>query len=196
MKFLGLFLFLVFLLSFYRKKHTQHQENVEESFWTRENQANHTRRKDISGLPYITIPLEKFPMGICDNSELKESEQALTELSEKKILNLCNQLKLQYGPANLTALSQCDQNYVSLCRTLVSYGECLLKLDFKKEARTVLEFGIECGTDLSKNYLLLADIYLLSADQTSFDRLRERALALDSPMKTSILKHLEEKATA
>ena len=72
MIFLGLFIFLIFLFAYLRKKDTHDQENRETAFWNREHEANHTRRQDISGLPYITIPLENFTMGICDSPEIKE----------------------------------------------------------------------------------------------------------------------------
>lgn len=197
MIFLGLFIFFIFLLAYFRKKSTKAQQEIEEAFWNRENEANHTRRQDISGLPYINIPLEKFPMNICDNEKIKECERALTALSSRKILNLNNQtntdLKLKYGPANLEELTEYDQNFATLCSTLVSYATALLELGYEQEARTVLEFGISCGSDHSQNYLLLADLYLGQKDAVSFRSLTERAEALDSPMKASILRRLAEK---
>ena len=114
MIFLGLFIFFIFLFAYLRKKSSAIQTNAEEEFWARENEANRTRRQDISGLPYITILFENFPMGIYDNSEIKACEETLTGLSEKKILNLGGQsntdLKLKYGPANLETLTECDDN--------------------------------------------------------------------------------------
>lgn len=200
MFYLSIFIFFLGLLSYYRKKGIAAQENAEETFWQREREANHTRRKDISGLPYITIPLEKFPMDICDNAELKEFERTLAELSAKKILNLGGQtnteLKLQHGPSNLDALTEYDQNFVTLCRTLVSYAECLSKLGFKAQAQEVLEFGISCGSDHSKNYLMLADFYLKQENSTAFRSLLTQAEALECPMKDTILKQLHEKEAA
>lgn len=197
MIFLGLFIFFIFLIAYYRKKETRNQEAVDTAFWKRENEANHTRRQDISGLPYITIPLEKFPMDICDNPEIKEFEQALTELSSKKILNLGNQsntdLKLKYGPANLDELDKCDENFSALCRTLVSYAECLLKFGYQKEAQFVLEFGISCGSDHSRNYCLLADLYSKQDKTDELNELLAKANSLDSLMKQSIVSYIEKK---
>ena len=101
MIFLGLFIFFIFLLAYYRKKGLRDQENIEEAFWERENEANHVRRKDISSLPYITIPLEKFPINICDDPKLIACEAKLKQLSDCRILNLEHQsntdLKMLYG---------------------------------------------------------------------------------------------------
>lgn len=197
MIFLGLFIFFIFLVAYYRKKGIRQQEALENEFWNRENEANHTRRQDISGLPYITIPLEKFTMDICDSPELKALESTLTELSTKKILNLSNQtntdLKLKYGVANLDELSAYDQNFSTLCGTLVSYAECLSKLGYPRQAQTVLEFGISCGSDHSRNYRMLADMY---AQQNQYQKLQEllaSANELNSPMKHTIVSHIEEK---
>lgn len=196
MIFLGLFIFFIFLLAFFRKRSTHEQESVEIAFWDRESKSNLTRRQDISGLPYITIPLEAFTMDICDSSELKSLEATLTELSTKKILNLSNQtntdLKLKYGPANLEALSEYDQNFATLCRTLVSYAECLQKQGFEKESQTVLEFGISCGSDHSGNYRMLADLYHAKHNSAQLESLLETAKELDSPMKASIISYVEK----
>lgn len=200
MIFLGLFIFFIFLLAYYRKKSTQQQETIEADFWNRENEANHTRRQDISGLPYITIPLENFTMDICDSSELKNLESALRELSSKKILNLGGQtntdLKLKYGAANLEALSEYDQNFSTLCATLVSYADCLLKLGYAKQAQTVLEYGVSCGSDHSRNYRMLADIYAGQNQSEKLHELLAKANELNSPMKQTIVSHIEEKLSS
>lgn len=195
MIFLGLFIFFIFLLAYYRKKGLREQEDIEQAFWDRENEANHVRRKDISGLPYISIPLEKFPINICGNEKLKECETELTRLSSAKILNLGNQtntdLKMKYGPANLDALGECHDNFITLCRVLVTYAETLLSLGYRDDARTVLSFGIDCGSDHSKNYELLAGLYQEQGDAAALGELLAKAKTLDTPMKQSIISHLE-----
>lgn len=196
MKFLGLFIFFVFLLAYFRKKSTRKQETVEQAFWDRENEANHVRKQDISGLPYITIPLENFSMAICDNQLLKEYEQTLTDLSTKRILNLNGEtntdLKLKYGPANLEALTEYDQNFITLCRTLADYGKCLLDLGYTAEAKTVLEFGVSCGSDHSQNYRMLSELYVAEGNKDALSQLLAHAQELNAPMKSSIITHLEE----
>lgn len=200
MGYLGIFIFIVFLLAYFRKRQTKHQNAVDEGFWSRENAANNIRRQDISELPYINIPLEKFPIGIWPDEDLKEQENVLTALSSKQILNLGNQtntdLKLQYGPANLAILTDCEQNFTTLCRTLVTYADHLQKLGHQTEAQTVLEYGISCGSDISRNYLMLADLYIAQNQPAKIDELIEKASQLDSLMKTSIITHLEEKKNA
>ena len=179
MIFLGLFIFFVCMFAYLRHKSTAAEEAAAESFWNRENEANHTRRKDISGLPYITI---------------------LQSLAGQKILNLGGKtntdLKLEYGVANLETLSACDENYTTLCRTIYEYAECLKKLGHDAEAVRVLECGIACGSDHSGNYRMLADYYLNAKDSAALDRLLASARALESPRQSAIVALLEEKVNA
>lgn len=163
-------------------------------FWNREDQANQIRRKDISNLPYITIPLEKFPIGISDDEELTDYENDLKTLASRKILNLSHQsntdLKLAYGPANLPALSEYDQNYTTLLRNLVAYADCLIKNGFKAEAVPVLEFGISIDSDIRANYTLLAELYKEQGNASKIQELIDKAAALDSMMRSAILEQL------
>lgn len=197
MRFLGLFIILCSVFAYLRKRQTRQQNNIEDSFWEKEQKANLTRRKDISGLPYITIPLDKFPIGICENDSVRECENTLKTLSDKKILNLGaktnTELKLEYGLANLNALTEYEQNFNTLCQTLLSYATALMQAEQNAAAQTVLEYGIEIGSDMSQNFLLLADLYHTNGTPERITELIEKAEQLDSLMKNSILEKLNQK---
>ena len=192
--FLGLFIIFLSVAAYYRKRATAQQKKVTEDFWSREDQANQIRRKDISNLPYITIPLEKFPIGISDDEELTDYENDLKTLASRKILNLSHQsntdLKLAYGPANLPALSEYDQNYTTLLRNLVAYADCLIKNGFKSEAVPVLEFGISIDSDIRANYTLLAELYKEQGKTAKILELIDKAASLESMMRSAILEQL------
>ena len=192
--FLGLFIIFLSVAAYYRKRATAQQKKVTEDFWSREDQANQIRRKDISNRPYITIPLEKFPIGISDDEELTDYENDLKTLASRKILNLSHQsntdLKLAYGPANLPALSEYDQNYTTLLRNLVAYADCLIKNGFKSEAVPVLEFGISIDSDIRANYTLLAELYKEQGKTAKIQELIDKAASLDSMMRSAILEQL------
>ena len=163
-------------------------------FWKRESLANNTRLKDLSGLPYITIPFDKFPIGMYENDLLKKYEAALQDLSGRKIVNLGIQtntdLKITYGTASLPALTEYEQNFTTLCQTLTAYAGQLLELGHADDARTVLEYGITIGSDLSQNYLLLAGIYQSAGETGRIQDLLASAEQLDSLMKRSIVEKL------
>lgn len=60
MPFLGLFIAVVCLFTFFRKRSNRSQENVTDRFWKRESIANNTRLQDLSGLPILPYLLTNF----------------------------------------------------------------------------------------------------------------------------------------
>ena len=183
MPFLGLFIAVVCLFTFFRKRSNRSQENVTDRFWKRESIANNTRLQDLSGLPYITIPFDKFPIGMYENDLLKNYENTLQTLSGQKIVNFGTQtntdLKITYGTASLPALTEYEQNFTTLCQTLTAYAGQLFELGHTDDARTILEYGISIGSDLSQNYLLLAKIYQSSGENGRIRELLASAEQLD-----------------
>lgn len=191
----GTIIFAV-VLSFSLKKTRRETNQVSERFWEREAASNLTRKVSPDTLPYIHIPIETFPIRKHQDSVLDKCEKILLSLKDRKILNLTGKtatdLKSAYGPANLPLLDECDMNYTELVRTIADYGSRLHELGFDNECITVLEFGIDILTDISANYKLLAVLYAQRNEPDKIARLRETAGGLDSLMKNSILKSLEE----
>ena len=158
-------------------------------------EANHVRKKDISGLPYINIPFEDFSIGAFPDEKIIELETTLESFRGKKILNLTGQtntdLKMQYGPANLAALTEYDQNFTDLLHILSNYSSRLLELEHRDAAVSVLEFCVDIGSDVSTHYTTLAKCYQDAGQTDKINILREKVSALDSLMKASILQKLD-----
>ena len=118
--FLTIFLVFIAILTYYLKKNDSAQAKIEEDFWNKERKANAVRKQDISKLDYITIPLEKIPQPL-----QTPCEEALFTLAKKPMLNLTGisntDLKLQYGTANLTILSEYDNNFSEMVALLPEY---------------------------------------------------------------------------
>lgn len=192
---LGLFIIFITLISFYRKRSDRRQQETEEQFWEREHQANLVRRKDISGLSYISIPFEDFSIGVFSDEQLQDATQRLETLRGKKILNLTGltntDLKMQYGPANLPTLMECDQNFTDLLLALTDYSNRLIELEHMDAAIPVLEFGIEVGSDVTSHYTTLAAYYKAGGHIEKLKDLQEKAATLNSLSKTSILQKLD-----
>lgn len=190
---------LVSILAIFRNRSTRAMHQAQESFMEKEQRANMTRRQDISNLDYIRIPLETFPISQYHDDKLETLEKTLTGLSSRKILNLSGisntDLKLQYGAANLPVLSECDANFTSLARTIASYGERLAELGHWQEAVHVLEFGVSCKTDVSKNYTLLGAIYREHGEGSKAEELMDTVRNMDLLLKDSILKQLSGTAS-
>lgn len=193
---LGLFLLFILLYAIARNQITRKEKETEEAFWEKERRANHTPKKDISNLAYITIPLDSFPLGKHQTEGILELESVLTQLSEKKIFS-CNgmtntELKLEYGTANFTFLSECDEHYTQLIRTLMDYAKLLTAEHHTEDAITVLEYGLSIRSDISENYTLLATLYSEKGEKHRIRSLIEIAGALTSPNAESIQRKLSD----
>jgi len=195
LSFLGLMVAIFCLVSFFRKRHDRFQEETDERFWEREAEANLVRRKDISGLSYINIPLEDFSIGVFSDEKLTEAEQNLKAFADKKILNLTGMtntdLKMQYGPANLPALMEYDQNFTDMLLALSDYSNRLIELGHMDAAIPVLEFCISVNSDVSSHYTILGNYYKTGGQTAKLEELREKASALNSLTKTSLLQKLD-----
>lgn len=161
--FLPVILVFLGLLAYKRRLQAKKQASANEDFLQRENEANSTRRKDISNLPYIKVALERLPLGVYTDQKLFVEEAAIKRLSEERIINLSDktntELKLLYGPANLNSLSSYDENFTLLTQSLVRYAKRELELGHTDEARQILEYGLTIHSDISDNYTLLAELY-------------------------------------
>lgn len=186
-----------FLLLYERKKHAREANKREAAFWQRENEANFARRKDISDLPYIEIPYDSLPFIPDAHGEIAECQRELLAFKGSKLLNLSGlsntDLKLMYGVANLPQLSEYDEACTAMYRTIANLGGYLSKEGYHNEAIAFLEFGIDAGSDISRNFYILADEYALAGRLSDIQKLIERAENLTSPMKPAILKHLNDK---
>ena len=58
---------------FHQVKKSERRSNSSTSdFWQKESAANQVKRIDLDALPYITIPLENYPLGQHDDDVLSE----------------------------------------------------------------------------------------------------------------------------
>lgn len=211
------FCLLIFLLN---KRHSKMEKSMKDAFWKREEEANHTRRKSLDNLPYITIPPEELPLAChitndaadvrntddtaairntgdtaANEAISEECKEILRSLSTQKIVNLTGytntDLKLSYGTANITCLTEYDQNYTLLVSTLQKWAEALYRGGAKKECRQVLEYAVSIGTDVSHTYFLLADLYDEEGESDLKCSLIEKASGLSSLSSKVIVRTLQ-----
>lgn len=187
----------VIWLSYEIFKHRRLEEKVADDFWKKEALANSTRKKSLDQLHYIHIPIDTLPIyTMSDNFSIQECIGTIKTLSDKKIVNLTGisntDLKLEYGAANITVLSEYDHNFTLLVRTLYTWGKMLYESNYMEEAKQVLEFGISCRTDISSHYKILANIYIKEYHPEKIDDLIAVAQSLNSAMKNSILAALND----
>ncbi len=179
------------------KRHTSSLQEEQRSFWQRERAANSVRKKPLDDLNYITIPLDKLPANShADDETVADCISTLTVLSEHPIVNLTGitntDLKLTYGTANITVLTEYDQNYTLLVTTLQKWADTLYALGDTAGTVTLLEYAVSIGSDVSKTYSLLASIYDQNNELSKITFLKESADKLTSSSGKIIVRKLEE----
>ena len=186
----------VILLFWFIKRSAKKSRDEMEAFISRENEANSARRQPIDDLPYITIPEELFLIKYNESAKMQEVMRNLVFLKDKKILNLTGisntDLKLKYGAANLPELSECDERYTLLVRSLQSFAENLSENGSEQEAIRILEFSISTGSDILGSYTLLAGLYEKAGTPEKINTLKEKAVSLNSLTAPSIMRMLEK----
>ena len=192
---LTVFLILLSIFAFLRRRASRSAKEREEAFWDRESAANNTRKADLDSVTYITVTPSDYPLGVCTDSEVSAHEEKLSSFQSLRMLNLNGlsntDLKLKYGPQNLEALSNYDLNFTSYEQWIYRYGSLLAEKGFENEAIHVLEKGIGLRTDLSGNYLLLGNLYQKSGRIVGIDSLISMAENLSDINRASTIKKLE-----
>lgn len=180
---------LILVLNHNIRKNKNKDEKSVKSYLAREDHANSTRRKDLSNLPYIEVPLNTLPLDITLNDEKKQLQisnyiKEIYFLSEKQMLNLIGisntELKEAYGPSNLELLTVYDQNYSRYIRNLHLLAECIYE-EYPDKAVAVWEYCLSIGTDISGTYALLGKHYADTNNKEDFLKLYDYI-----PSKTTI----------
>ena len=186
---------LLVLWVHYQKRRTDRiAAKQSDNFWERERLANLTRKKDISNLDFIRVPLNTLPFPENVPEEMSDIQKHLINLSSGKIVNFTGlsntDLKLQYGAANINILMEYDKNYLELVRSLYRYGKLLYDRGMADEAATVLEYALSIKSDISANYTLLAAIYKEKNDLEGINSVISAAEELTSMTKKALLANL------
>ncbi|MDR0220399.1 MAG: hypothetical protein LBI54_03215 [Lachnospiraceae bacterium] len=176
-----------------------HESN--KSFWEREREADNVRKQPLDDLAYIEIPFDSLPLQVlAEDERIAEYHETLRSLAERPIVNLScisnTDLKLKYGAPNINILSRYDSAYTVLARTLQHWAEKLHKAGFTAEARDILEFAVETGTDIKGTYVLLAEIYIEEGAPEKIAGLIAEAEGHNSSLSKGIVKKLKEMAEA
>lgn len=174
-----------------------HRDTVPmDSYYEKERKANFVRKKSLDNLNYITIPDEILSLSPAHSTdEIDAYLKDLQDLSKEKIVNLTGisntDLKLTYGTANITILSDYDSHYTNLVTILQKLAERLVAVNEKQTAIMLLEFAVSTGTDISKSYYLLASLYQEQNEGAKVNDLIKRAESLHTLMKDSIVRNLK-----
>ncbi|MCR5649580.1 MAG: hypothetical protein K6F86_00170 [Lachnospiraceae bacterium] len=184
----------LFFKVFMNRSMKKYDPNAE--FLELEKKADMTPKKDIDNLPYITVDPSSLPLDIpTENEETKEHQYNIRSLEGKKILNFTGisntELKLTYGAPNIYFLQSCDMNYTRLVQNISRLAEDYINEGHENEAKILLEYGISIGSDVKKNFTLLAEIYNKEGENKKISGLKEAARNINSLSKDGILRALD-----
>ncbi|MBP3459381.1 MAG: hypothetical protein J6K58_09240 [Lachnospiraceae bacterium] len=192
--------FILFIIWMNVKSKQENKKNStwNEEFWEKERKANFVRKKNIEDLDYIIVTENDLPFSATAAGEEKDLQEQVRNLLSQKMLNLSGKsntdLKLEYGTANFSTLSEYDQNYTLLIRSLGQWGSFLHKnvpgADIR--ARQILEYAISLGSDITGTYLSLAEIYLADNDIEKIQQLMKQVDDSEFYMKESIIRQLKD----
>lgn len=191
---------LLFLMGYFFvriKKTDERLRHERESFFEKERLANSTRRQSLDSLDYIVIPFDELPMSVCSDDEIIAScIHEVNLLKDDKIANFTGitntDLKLEYGAPNINLLMRYDSNFTSLCRSLATWSDRLFELEKFEEALVVAEYAIKIRSDVSATYYLCAKLYMQFDTPDKISWLKRTADTLNSAMRPSILRKLDE----
>ncbi|MCR4891931.1 MAG: hypothetical protein K5989_07125 [Lachnospiraceae bacterium] len=179
------------------RKNNAAYRKVREEFWQKERAANASPLQSIDNLPYVRFP-ENLPLHVAtENPRIGEYQETLLNLSKKKILNLTGlsntDLKMKYGAKNLEELSKADQYFTVVCRTSLSLARSYLEEGFTEEAKALLHFGTEIGSDIKENWTILAELLLEEKDNEGLKELSEKTSSIpDENSRRHIQKLVED----
>ena len=190
------FILFVIWVTIESARRNKKDNKMTQGFWDRESKANHVRKKPLTDLPYITIPLESLPFSMMkDDSGIQDCQKTILELSEKQIVNLTGltntDLKLQYGTSNLSTLSEYDGNYTTLVSTLFMWAQILYNNTYVDGAQAILEYAVSIKADISGVYKILCTIYSEKQQPEKIKLLEETVGELHSILRTPILNYLK-----
>ena len=177
--FLYCFLVFCFWLRYELRKSKSKTADSKNTLFENEARANLTRKKPLSSLNYITVSEKSILFLEINDDNIKKIQKNFVDLRDKKIVNLSNksntELKAEYGPANLTVLSEYSDNFITLISSIQKYAKKLSELGLDNEAIEALEFSVRSGCDMISSYRLLTELYIKNNQSDKINALLENA---------------------
>lgn len=185
----------VAILFLFMRRSRRRAEDQYEEFWERERNAKTTRPVDLTTLPYLNVPIDRFQFGTLSSPEVQGIENEIREISQKPLLNLTGktntELRETYGSPNFEAMKEIGEDFDRLASAIIAYANAMIQAGETTLAITVLEYGVFIKSDLSKNYTLLADCFKKMGQKRRISTLRDQVLTMNLATEPLILKHLD-----
>lgn len=193
--FLSLFLLFCLWLHYEKLKSNRLHKKTTETLLNQEREANLSRKKDTSSLPYLHIPAFLFTLQ--DTSSISSPFLVrLNQMQDKKMVDLSDlsntELKEQYGIANFQCLSEYDENHYQYVTLLDEWATCLYEAGQYADAKKILEYACSLPTGVSNSYRLLGTLYLKTDNRNAFFTLLDQMERYPNLRNTQVYKELSQ----
>lgn len=189
------FMFCIFSgLFYYHIKRTSRLERLQrDRFWSQEEASLIVRKKELQSEDFQYPDLSRLKLD-SSHPEIQPLIEKIKALSKREMMSfpdLSNtELRLRFGTANQSIISQNEENYHSYLRHLASYGKIMLEFDDVEEALYAYEECIRMKSDFSDHFVELGKLYLLLGKVEDFKSLTEKAGSVTTLNKDIILNRL------
>ncbi len=200
MKYIIVYLICFFIFCawlFYEQRKRQRLQNkATQEFWAREEEANSTRKKDISHLPLLQPTEEEIPLSDapCESvlyyiDKIRQNIQMpMIDLSEYSNTDL----KLAYGVGNFKTLSDYDENFNTFLTNLTNLARAYTENKEYSLAEATYELALRYGSRKVSDYTDLAQVYLHMDKPDLVNRLICRVEESEHPRKETIIRSLRQ----
>lgn len=163
-----LFLIFVFIFQHHLHKNMKIENEANDGFWEKEQKSLRVRRKNITedDILHIDIQTLHFPdVSLSDSdrflyTRIKENIHRMKDLPMINLIGISNQdIRLQFGTANLPTITTYEENYTGFLKAIASYAKFMAEHNEIEEAIQAYEICVQNGSDYSHHYLALKELY-------------------------------------
>lgn len=193
------FIFLGWMFYEHQKVRKSEQEATQD-FWAREEEANRTRKKDISHLPLLSVKESEIPTVATSEDTITYYIGQIQNIIKEPMLDLSEysntDLKLAYGVGNFKTLSDYDENFNSFLMNLSNLARAYAKSGFYEQARDTYLLALRYGSLKVSDYSELAQVYLDMDQPENITKIITEVEDGSHPRKNTIVDSLREVLTA
>jgi uncharacterized protein HemY len=200
MKYILVYLICFFIfctwLHYEQRKSQRKAKKSSDEFWLREEEANRTRKKDISHLPLLSVAEAEIP---CHENASDTARQNITQIYhmlKNPMMDLSEysntDLKLAYGVGNFKTLSEYDENFSQFLLALTDLARTYAKENLFEAARDTYLLALKYGSKKASDYTELAAVYLQMDQPEEVSALIRSVRDGSHPRKETILQNLQQ----
>ena len=195
-------IFIIFIVwtQYEMKKSSKKNKEIEEAFLAREEEANHAPKQDISDLELLSFDENDIPMppeGMFTNEDdITTYIRQIKNLIKEPMIDLSEfsntDLKLKYGVANFTTLSEYDENYSSYLLLLTNLARGYARRELYELSEKTYKYALSCGSIKLHDYTGLAEVYLATDRPQEISSMIEEIEGSEITRKEGIINELKK----